>query len=189
MPEMPKLETSTQRVVERGRFYPRTRHVWNAFVHGIETGQLYGYYVRGPFDPARGFRFDEHKLLLDPYARAITGKPKNQNNLLLAYDPKSHARDLSFDTRDSTHAMPKAVVIDDRFDWQGDRPPDIALEELDGVRNPVDEAEVEVILDVVYDHTAEGSELGPTVSALELADVVPPYGLERSLRRRRALCV
>src|SRR5262245_17374379 len=49
----------------------RDRFVFHAFVHGLRAGQLYGFKVRGPFDPARGYRFNEHKLLVDPYAKAV----------------------------------------------------------------------------------------------------------------------
>jgi len=108
----------------------RTRFVFHARVHGLKAGQLYGYYVRGPFDPQRGLRFNEKKLLIDPYARALTGKPTNPDNILLGYDPKDPARDLSIDTRSSTAFVPKAIVIDDRFDWQGDSPPQTAFESL-----------------------------------------------------------
>jgi isoamylase len=108
----------------------RTRFVFHARVHGVKAGQLYGYYVRGPFDPQRGLRFNENKLLVDPYARALTGKPKNADNILLGYDAKSPARDLSIDTRDSSRFVPKAIVIDGSFDWQGDSPPLIAFESL-----------------------------------------------------------
>jgi glycogen operon protein len=112
------------------RLEHRTRFVFHAFVHGIRAGQLYGYKVRGPFKPARGMRFNEHKLLLDPYAKAFSGKAHNRDNLLLAYDPGSRDRDLSLDTRDNTPVMPKCIVIDDRFDWQGDQPPAIPFEQL-----------------------------------------------------------
>jgi isoamylase len=108
----------------------RTRFVFHARVHGVKAGQLYGYYVRGPFDPQRGLRFNENKLLIDPYARALTGKPRNVDNVLLGYDAKSPARDLAPDPRDSGLFVPKAIVIDDRFDWAGDSPPQIALESL-----------------------------------------------------------
>jgi len=108
----------------------RDRFVFHAFVHGLRAGQLYGYKVRGPFDPARGHRFNEHKLLLDPYARALTGKALDQDGLLLGYDADSPDGDLSLDSRDDTHVMPKSVVIDDHFDWQGDVPPDIPFERL-----------------------------------------------------------
>src|SRR5438105_672317 len=112
------------------RLENRTRFVFHAFVHGVRAGQRYGYRVRGPFDPARGHRFNEHKLLLDPYAKAVSGKPRNAENLLLAYDASNAARDLSLDTRDDAHVAPKAIVIDDRFAWDGDVPPQIPLEHL-----------------------------------------------------------
>ncbi len=59
-----------------------SRHIWHCFVAGIGPGQLYGYKVRGDYNPERGLRFNEHKLLLDPYARALTGKVVNHDNLL-----------------------------------------------------------------------------------------------------------
>ena len=108
----------------------RTRYVFHGLVHGVGPGQLYAYKVRGAFEPAHGLRFNEHKALLDPYARAFTGKVQSVNDVLLAYDPYSPSRDLSLDTRDSTDALPKCVVVDDRFDWQGDVPPDVPFEQL-----------------------------------------------------------
>ena len=112
------------------RMEARDRNVWHAFVHGVRPGQLYGYKVRGPFDPSRGLRFNDRKLLLDPYAKAFTGKLANRDNLLLAYDPAHPARDLSLDLRDNGPVVPKSIVVDDRFDWQGDAPPGIPFERL-----------------------------------------------------------
>ncbi|HYK91410.1 MAG TPA: glycogen debranching protein GlgX [Acidobacteriota bacterium] len=106
------------------------RFVWSVFVHGIKAGQLYGYRVRGDFNPARGLRFNEHKLLMDPYAKALTGKAVNTDNLLLAYDSGSPDRDRSLDTRASDRIVPKSIVVDDAFDWKGDASPDIPLERL-----------------------------------------------------------
>ena len=108
----------------------KSRNTWHAFVHGVKPGQLYAYRVRGEFDPAQGRRFNEHKLLLDPYAKAFTGKVHNTDNLLLAYDPGSPSGDLSIDERDSAPVMPRCVVVDDAFDWGGDTPPDIPLDRL-----------------------------------------------------------
>jgi isoamylase len=110
------------------RLESRTRFIFHAFVVGVRPGQLYGYRVAGPFDPSRGLRFNPSKLLVDPYAKAITGKPRNQDNLLLGYDAKSPVRDLSLDTRDSARVVPKAIVVDDAFDWEGDTPPHVAFE-------------------------------------------------------------
>jgi isoamylase len=110
------------------RLDDRTRFVFHAFVLGIRPGQLYGYRVSGPFDPSQGQRFNDHKLLVDPYAKALTGKPRNVNDLLLGYDPKSPLRDLSLDTRDDARVVPKAIVVDDAFDWDGDASPHIPFE-------------------------------------------------------------
>ncbi|RJQ45655.1 MAG: glycogen debranching enzyme GlgX [Nitrospiraceae bacterium] len=108
----------------------RTKFIWHTFVHGLKAGQLYGYKVKGDYNPAFGMRFNENKLLIDPYAKALTGKFRNKDNLLLAYDSGSHMKDLSFDTRDNTGIVPKSIVTDDNFDWQNDSPPDIAFEKL-----------------------------------------------------------
>ena len=108
----------------------RTKYIWHSFVRGVRAGQLYGYKVKGEFYPAQGMRFNEYKLLLDPYAKAVTGKVRNIDNLLLAYDPHFPDKDLSMDTRDNARAAPKSIVIDDSFDWQGDTHPEIPLEKL-----------------------------------------------------------
>ncbi len=113
------------------RVEARNRDIWHVLVHGVGAGQLYGYRVKGPFDPARGLRFNPAKLLIDPYAKALTGKAENRDNLLLAYDPADPGRDLSLDGRDDARIVPKAIVVDDgAFDWQGDATPDIPLEQL-----------------------------------------------------------
>jgi isoamylase len=108
----------------------RTKHIWHGLVKGLRAGQLYGYKARGEFRPEQGLRFNERKLLLDPYAKAVTGKFRNVDNLLLAYDTQSPARDKSLDTRENTRIVPKSIVVDDAFDWRGDTAPDLALEKL-----------------------------------------------------------
>jgi glycogen operon protein len=112
------------------RFENRVKYVWHAFVQGVKAGQLYGFKVRGEYRPAHGLRFNENKLLIDPYAKAVTGKVRNVDNLLLAYDPHSPDGDLSLDGRDNTRIVPKSIVMDDRFDWQDDAPPHMPLEHL-----------------------------------------------------------
>jgi isoamylase len=108
-----------------------TKHVWHAHVGGVRAGQLYGYKVCGDYQPVQGKRFNSAKLLLDPYAKAVTGKFRNTDNLLLAYDPQAGAADLIADSRDTTRLVPKAIVVDDNaFDWQQDASPDLALEQL-----------------------------------------------------------
>ena len=100
-------------------------------VNGLKPGQLYGYKVGGDYRPEQGRRFNEAKLLLDPYAKAVTGKFRNTDNLLLAYDAKAGAGDLNPDLREDTAIVPKAIVVDDAaFDWQGVVSPHRGLEEL-----------------------------------------------------------
>jgi isoamylase len=106
----------------------RTKYIWHTFISGIWPGQLYGYKVKGQHIPEKGLRFNENKLLLDPYAKAITEKCVNKNNLLFGYDPLSDMKDLSLDTRDNSKIIPKAIVVDDNFNWGGDVSPDIHLE-------------------------------------------------------------
>ncbi|MBI5207508.1 MAG: glycogen debranching protein GlgX [Candidatus Firestonebacteria bacterium] len=108
----------------------QTKYIWHAVVHELKAGQLYGYKIKGDYKPGRGMRFNENKLLMDPYAKALTGKFKNIDNLLLSYDPYSQIKDLSFSNRDNTQIVPKSIVIDDSFNWQGDVSPDIHLENL-----------------------------------------------------------
>ncbi len=106
----------------------RSRYVWHCFVRGLKAGQLYGFKVSGPTNPLLGYRFNDYKLLMDPYAKALTGKYKNTENLLLAYNCLAHDKDLSIDNRDNSLVVPKSIVVDDRFDWQGDVRPDTPLE-------------------------------------------------------------
>jgi glycogen operon protein len=108
----------------------REKFVWHAHVKGVKAGQLYGYRVRGEYRPEWGLRFNEAKLLLDPYAKAVTGKFRNKDNLLLAYDSEPGAGEHTPDPRDNTAIVPKAIVIDDAFDWQGTTSPDQKLEQL-----------------------------------------------------------
>lgn len=107
------------------------RNIWHVFVQGIKAGQLYAYKIKGDYNPRKGLRFNENKLLIDPYAKALTGEAKNIDNLLFAYDVSSPDKDLSFDSRDNTYIVPKCIVIDDNdFDWQNDKSADIWLDEL-----------------------------------------------------------
>lgn len=231
-----------------------TDEVWHGYLPNARAGLLYGYRAYGPYRPHEGHRFNPHKLLLDPYARRMSGHVR-WTDALFGYRVASPRADLSFDRRDSAAGMPKAVVTDDSFNWADDRPPrtpwaDTVIYEAhprgltmlcDSIRTPergtfaalgdpavldhlrrlgltaielmpihafvqdrhllekglrnywgyntlgffapearylsngdlneirvavrrLHAAGIEVILDVVYNHTAEGSELGPTLS-------------------------
>ncbi len=234
----------------------RTGFIFHLHVRGLKPGQLYGLQAHGPYQPEKGLRFNPHKLLLDPYAKALVGRFSNAEGLLLGYRPGGPDADLTLDTRPSHFAMPKCLVHDRPFDWQGVtrprlRPSDLVVYEVhlkgftrdssSGVSNPgtylgfiekipyltslginaveflplqafysedflanrglrnywgyntigffaphaeygsgsypgceVEEcktlvrelhrAGIAVILDVVYNHTAEGNEFGPTLS-------------------------
>jgi len=244
-------ESATIRLTER------TDQVWHCYLPDARPGQFYGYRVHGPYEPQLGHRFNPAKLLIDPYAKAITGAIKWSSDLF-AYKVGETLDDLEPDPDNSAGGVPKSVVIDSAFTWGDDGPlnvpynrtiiyechvkgmtmrhPDVppelrgtylglcsapmleyfqslgvtALELLPihqhvidrhlaergltnywgynsigffapdvryatrGLGNQVDEfktmvktlhaAGLEVILDVVYNHTGEGNHLGPTLS-------------------------
>jgi isoamylase len=98
--------------------------VWHGYFPDLEPGQLYGFRVHGPYDPAHGHRFNPNKIVLDPYAKAI-GRDVRWHDSLFGYRIGDPANDLSFDTRDSARFAPLASVIDTAFTWGDDRPPRI----------------------------------------------------------------
>ncbi len=100
----------------------QTGQVWHVYFPDVRPGQLYGYRVYGPYQPAQGHRCNPAKLLLDPYAKAIAGDLR-WNDSLFGYSVGHPAADLSCDDRDSAASMPKCMVVDNRFDWQGDKHP------------------------------------------------------------------
>ncbi len=252
--ELCLFDETGKRELQRIPLRERTDFVWHGYVPALKPGQLYGYRVHGPYRPEEGHRFNPHKLLIDPYARALSGAIK-WSDAHFGYTIGNKRDDLSLDRRDSAPVSPKSQVVDNAFDWSGDRRPRFAANErtvyelhvggytrrhpdvspaaqgkfaglcvrqvLDhiaslgvttvellpvhafvddraltqrglvnywgyntigyfapdpryGVANPVHEfksmvkalhaAGVEVILDVVYNHTGEGNEKGPTLS-------------------------
>ena len=99
-----------------------TDEIWHGYLPHAQPGLQYGFRAFGPYEPARGHRFNPHKLLLDPYARALSG-PVRWSDALFGYRLNSPRADLTPDRRDSAPTMPKAVVIDESFNWGDDRPP------------------------------------------------------------------
>ena len=99
----------------------RTDQVWHCYLPDARPGQLYGYRVHGPYAPERGHRFNPAKLLIDPYAKAISGGI-NWSNALYAYKIGSARADLEPNPADSAAGMPKCVVVDPAFTWGNDRP-------------------------------------------------------------------
>ncbi|MDR3619893.1 MAG: glycogen debranching protein GlgX [Paludisphaera borealis] len=100
----------------------QTSRVWHNYFPDIIPGQLYGYRVHGPYEPQNGHRFNPHKILLDPYAKAI-GRDVKWDDSLFGYQLQSPDADLSFDDRDSAAFAPLAAVADTSFTWGDDRPP------------------------------------------------------------------
>ncbi len=98
---------------------------WHCYLPGVGPGQRYGYRVRGPYAPLEGHRFNPGKLLIDPYAKAVEGVVDWQHDAnVLPYVPTGDEdADLELDDEDDAAAMPKSIVIDDAFLWEGDRPP------------------------------------------------------------------
>ncbi|CAF2944657.1 unnamed protein product [Rotaria sp. Silwood2] len=115
----------------RIRMRERTHHIWHIYLPDFEPGQIYAYRVDGPYDPQNGHRFNVNKLLMDPYARAITGILEWDDSLF-GYDiqDESPDKDLTFSTVDSAPFMPKCIVIDsENFNWGGDTPPNTSFHE------------------------------------------------------------
>ncbi len=98
----------------------RSHSVWHVYIPGLKPGQLYGYRVYGPYNPQNGHRFNPNKLLIDPYAKALSGV-NNWNDGLFGYNFDDESKDLSFNGVDSAPFIPKSVVIDEDFDWEGDK--------------------------------------------------------------------
>ena len=98
----------------------REGHVWHGHVDGLRPGQKYGFRMHGPYRPHEGHRFNARKLLIDPYAKRLTGRPA-AHDALMGYRVGHHDAGLSFDRRDSAQHMPKSVVVDPSFAWGDDR--------------------------------------------------------------------
>ncbi len=100
---------------------------WHCYVPGVGPGQRYGFRVYGPYAPLEGHRFNPAKLLIDPYAKAIEGVVDwaHDANVLPYIPTGDDDADLEPDDEDDAGAMPKSIVIDDAFLWEGDRPPRI----------------------------------------------------------------
>lgn len=98
------------RVISLDPFINRTYHYWHVFAPGIQAGQLYGYRVHGPFDPSNGMRFDDSKVLLDPYGRGVVV-------------PRGYSREEAWKHGDNAATAMKSVVVDPSlYDWEGDTP-------------------------------------------------------------------
>lgn len=104
----------------------REGFVWYGYFSGVRPGQRYGYRVHGPYRPDEGHRFNPHKVLVDPYAKNLTGHPVWDPSVF-GYDINAQSKDLSFDTRNSANFVPLGIVTDPSFNWESDVPPNIPM--------------------------------------------------------------
>jgi glycogen operon protein len=119
--ELCLFDDAGKREVERVELSEFTDEVWHGFLPDARPGTIYGYRVHGPYEPDHGHRFNPHKLLLDPYAKAVVGQFE-QHPSLFGYKMET-TDDRTFDTRDSAAHMPRCRVIDPAFTWGDDRRP------------------------------------------------------------------
>jgi isoamylase len=113
------FDPSGKREIVRYPLPECTDEVWHGYLPDARPGLIYGFRAHGPYQPEEGHRFNPNKLLLDPYAKEISGAVR-WTDALYGFRVGSNRGDMSFDRRDSAPAMPKAVVTTDAFDWTGD---------------------------------------------------------------------
>jgi isoamylase len=107
---------------DRIELVERTDLIWHAYLPDVRAGQLYGYRVHGPYAPEEGHRFNPAKLVLDPYAKAVSGELRWDDSVF-GYTVGDPDADASRDDRSSAAHVPKCVVIDPSFTWGDDRRP------------------------------------------------------------------
>jgi len=100
----------------------QTDLVWHIYLPHVRPGQVYGYRVHGPYDPAAGHRFNPHKILLDPYAKAVA-RTLRWSDEVFGYRVGDPQEDLAMDERDDAAFALLAAVVDPAFTWGDDRPP------------------------------------------------------------------
>ncbi len=109
-------------------FYEVTDYVWHAYLPDIQPGTQYGYRVFGRYQPKKGFRFNSQKMLLDPYAKAITGRIEVTESMFdYHFSEEGKKIKLHKNSKDSGPEMNRSVVIDTSFDWRGVQKPNIQM--------------------------------------------------------------
>ncbi len=116
-------DTTAARAIVLDLARNRTGDVWHVWIDGIRPGQLYGYRVDGPYQPKDGHRFNFNKLLLDPFATAISRSPTWEFGPARGYDPSVPDGDSVCSKVDNAGAMPKCIFTQEHFDWHEDCPP------------------------------------------------------------------
>ncbi len=126
--ELCLFDSQGHKEIERIEMPEYTDEIWHGYVEDARPGTVYGYRVHGPYEPENGHRFNPNKLLLDPYAREHVGELK-WDPACFGYTIGKEGDDLTLDERDSAAFMPKCVVVDQSFDWQGNRKPLVAWDQ------------------------------------------------------------
>ena len=116
------IDATPARVIDFDFIRNRTGDMWHVWVEGIRPGQLYAYRVNGPYQPKEGHRFNFHKLLLDPFATAISRMHNWDFGPARGYDLSAPEQDLVCSKVDDAGAMPKCVFTDEHFHWHDDQP-------------------------------------------------------------------
>lgn len=101
-----------------------TDEVWHGYLPEVRPGQFYGYRVHGPYDPLNGHRFNPAKLLIDPYAKSLSG-PVRWSDTHFAFKTGAAKQDLVMDKRDNARHQAKCRVLDTAFTWGDDRRPGV----------------------------------------------------------------
>jgi isoamylase len=122
--ELCLFDAKGRRETERLELRERTGFVWHAYLPDARPGTLYGYRVHGPWAPEQGHRFNPHKLLIDPYARLLSGSLR-WSDAVFGHRVGGRREDLVADPRDSAACMPKCQVVDPAFTWGEDRRPGV----------------------------------------------------------------
>ncbi|HRF71522.1 MAG TPA: glycogen debranching protein GlgX [Accumulibacter sp.] len=127
--ELCLFDPTGKKEVQRIELREQTDLIWHCYLPEARPGLLYGYRIYGPYDPARGHRFNGHKLLIEPYAKDIVGQVR-WSDAHFSYKIGNRKEDLSFDRRDNHAGMPKCRVIDPAFTWGNDRAPNIPWSDM-----------------------------------------------------------
>jgi glycogen operon protein len=101
----------------------RTGDIWHIWIKGVVTGQFYAYRMGGPYEPERGHRFNFNRLLIDPFATAISQVPNWDYVSAFGYDVASDRKDLVPSKQDNSKSVPKCIFLNEPFDWMGDKLP------------------------------------------------------------------
>ncbi len=115
-PNSPRIEIPMDK---RGN---KTGNIWHCFIKGLGEGACYLYRADGPYFPEKGHRFNRYKVLLDPYAKALTDISNWDYAKCAGYDPSMPGADLTYSYKDDIDSQPRCIVVNDDFDWQGDTP-------------------------------------------------------------------